>query len=306
MLQTGISDQPRRIPLALAYITVGNDMVQFALFWLGFVLILTRWWAMPLNPIQLYPAATPRQTTTAVVKKIDIEGGSDVGDVWAKHYTYSFKTANGVTYQASYRSNGGAYEVGALVPVKYLRDHPTISRIVDLAPAIEQTSMIITIALLSPFVITGIVLFIVGLRIGLRHFYLLQHGEMVIGMLVNKELYQAGRGESSKRAAYNGRFTYEYRTSYGESHQIKTCRPVGTAKVGTENEVYVIDVPHEAEVLVDPRRPAKAVLFRELYGHPRIDAEGRVYSAKPQVIWLYFIVPVLVFGGHWLWTIYSR
>jgi hypothetical protein len=162
--------------------------------------------------------------------------------------------------------------------------------------------LVIGMVALTLFLGAGIVFLASGLRIGLRHLFLLRYGELAIGKLTAKEMMKAGAEDRYGRVQFNYKLTYDYKTDYGEPRQVNFRRPAGIAKADTGGSVFEIDTPEETYVLIHPRDLRRSLLAREIYGYPRFDRTGTVYSGRPYLVFVYLIVPIVVIGGHVLWA----
>jgi len=281
-------------------------MTQVGIFWIGFILFVTRWWGLTLNVIQLVPRSFSRQAATGVVRSVTTEGANGTEEMWAgnaiKKYTYRFTTATGASHLGAYHSDGGAFVVGDKVPIEYLAAHPGVSRIIGLAPAHSMENVLMLIGVMILFQGAGIILLASGLRMGLRHLFLLRYGELSIGKLTSKEMIRVGAEDGYGRVRFDYKLTYDCKTEYGEPRQVNFRRPAGIAKADTGGSGFEIDAPPEAYVLIHPREPRRSLLAREIYGYPRFERTGTVYSSRPYLVFAYLVVPILVIGGHVLWA----
>lgn len=298
--------QRRSVHPILGFIVLGNHITQVGIFWIGFILALTRWWGLALNPIQLAPSSFSRETAVGVIVSVRTEGASGTEEMWTgnaiKKYTYSFTTATGAPHLGAYHSDGGAFVVGDKVPIEYLTAYPGVSRIIGLAPAHSTENVMTVIGVMILFQGAGIILLASGLRMGLRHLFLLRHGELSIGKLISKEMIRVGAEDGYGRVRFDYKLTYDCRTDYGETREVNFRRPAGIAKADTGGSGFDIDAPEEAYVLIHPREPRRSVLAREVYGYPQFDRTGTVYSSRPYLVFAYLIVPIVVIAGHVLWA----
>jgi hypothetical protein len=307
-LSTYYAPSPRSIRPTLVLIALtGNVIFQFAILWLGLTLVFAR---IMLAGFNFFPLASriwePRQTT-AVVTDLNVEGfvSDETGQgVALKKYTYRFTDRAGKEQQSVYHSSGGPYEVGKEVNIEYIPDHPNLSRIVGLAPA-ASTFEIVIMGIFGGF---GILILSGGLWYSRRSLFLMRNGEVAIGKLTAKVL---SRSEDSRdyrnRVYYYYAVTYAFRARDGNSYKVFSRISAGLVHVKNPEAETDVVVPDSSYILYDPHTPAKALLARDLPGHPKFDRPGLVYSGEPMAVVKYLVLPVIVVGGHlfgpYLWNL---
>ena len=213
-----------------------------------------------------------------VVQRSERTGASE-NDYYVFAIHYSFAAADGQQYQGVSYATGQWLEPNTLVQVEYRPDDPSRSRIVGLRSALfgEAAAFVII------FPAAGLVLLGLAWPRAWKAWRLLRSGEAGTATLINKQ---------PTGARVNGRpvfrLTFEGRTADGRPFQISesSWRPER------------LEDDRAERVLYDPANPARAVLFDNLPGRPRLDERGSFQAPSGRRALLALALPLLTVAVH--------
>lgn len=196
--------------------------------------------------------------------------------------SYRFTAADGRRFEDFSYATGRWHRDGDKVNVEYPAGKPHLSRIHGM-----QRKMFGPLGLLFGLgPAAGLVFAYVRGRKILRTKYLLQHGRLSTGVLVDKE---ATGAEINDTPVY--KLTFAFTSDDGREHHV----------VHKTHKTAALEDDNEERLLYDPLRPETALLVDTLPGLPDFNANGYIRQQSVSIASL--ILPMLTLGGHGLYAL---
>jgi len=277
---------PRSVPLAVRVGNLfGGFFNQFAWLWLGLTGAFAWFFLGNADLAGLYHFRRPLGRAQGVVTASRGTNFKE-NDVRVYAHVFRFEGPDGRAYTGTSYATGRRLKKGTRVAVEFVRDDPSIARIVGMRRAefgIEGWGGVFVLGLLGTFTAVGVGMLAKGVHKGLKANRLLATGLPALGRL---------KARRPTNTSVNDRtvweFTFEFRTEDGQ-----TCE----AKART-HQVDRLSDPRGEYLLYDPARPAEAVFLDEIPGPVRIDEFGALEATSPLRSLLSLGLPALVLAGH--------
>ncbi len=275
----------RGVPLSVRAVSLfGGWLQNFGWIWLGFSLIFM-WFLIPavdVSSIWRFSGELVQTsgTVTALEQTSISEGGSDSTPgtpVYAVSYKY--RNGSGEVLQGKSYTLGANFSVGAEVPVEYVAENTTDSRIKGARTSPLHPWMLVFVI----FPLIGLVFVFFGLRQGLRRSGLLAHGKLARGKMVSK---RPTNTKINNQTVY--RLEYEFAAEDGTTHRA-VVRSHDTRRLEDE----------EAEqILYDPRNPARSCVVDALPAGITIGPDGAFAAPNAAKTALILLPPAVTIIGH--------
>ncbi len=191
-------------------------------------------------------------------------------------YRYNFVVGQ-TTYQGtSYETSQTDLTIGSRAKIFYAPANPQISYIEDMRTS-EFPKWILLFLLIFPTI--SFIMIFLGLRKGKKAVFLLKHGELTRGKLINSE---ATTTKVNNRQVY--KMTFEFTTKKGVTQQMIAETHLTELLTDEEKEgiLYIEDNPN------------LAIALDEIAGCPRIQDHRQVYSQPMGKAMVYLISPAIL------------